>query len=237
MSGIVDFHSHILPEIDDGSTSLAESIAMLKMEARQGIRHVIATPHFYAQYDTPEHFLAKRKTAELRLREEMEKHDGLPQLSVGAEVRFFSGMSHSDLLADLTIDGKRCILIEMPESSWTDTMYRELEQVWVRQGLTPVVAHVDRYITPMRTFHIPERLEELPVLVQANAGFFLRGSTRSLSLKLLRKNRIQLLGSDCHNLTTRHPNLGSAVDVIQRGLGDEALTRIRYYQDTVLMGE
>lgn len=48
MNGIMDFHSHILPGIDDGSASLEESIAMLRMEAEQGITHVIATPHFYA---------------------------------------------------------------------------------------------------------------------------------------------------------------------------------------------
>ena len=50
---MVDFHSHILPGIDDGSASLEESIELLKREAEQGINHVVATPHFYAQHDTP----------------------------------------------------------------------------------------------------------------------------------------------------------------------------------------
>lgn len=237
MSGIVDFHSHILPKIDDGSSSLSESIAMLKMEAEQGIGHVIATPHFYARYDDPKQFLIKRRRAELRLREEMEKYAGLPQLTVGAEVHFFSGMSHSDWLAGLTIGGKRCILIEMPNPPWTDSMYRELENISVRQGLIPIMAHMDRYIAPFRTHHIPQRLDELPVLVQANASFFLQNSTRSMALKLLRKNYVQLLGSDCHNLTSRQPNLGSAVDVIQHRLGGDVLDRVRYYQNEVLIKE
>lgn len=235
MSGIIDFHSHILPQIDDGSSSLEESIAMLKMEAEQGIRHVIATPHFYARYDDPEQFFTNRKAAEQLLRQEMEKHEGLPELSVGAEVHFFSGMSQSDLLPGLTIDGKKCILIEMPNAPWTDHMYRELEYISERRGLIPIVAHIDRYIAPFRTFQIPEKLEQLPVLVQANASFFLRGSTHSLALKLLRKDRIHLLGSDCHNLTTRPPELGGAEDVILRRLGEEPLERIRYYQNEVLM--
>lgn len=237
MNRIVDFHSHILPGIDDGSQSLEESIAMLKLMAQQGIRHVIATPHFYARYDDPEQFLLQREKAEKCLRREMEKYEGMPELTVGAEVHFFSGMSHSDLLNDLTIGGKRCILIEMPDVPWTDSMYRELEYLSLRRGLLPIVAHVDRYIAPLRTFGIPQKLEQLPVLVQANASFFLRGTTRSLALKLLRKNQIQLLGSDCHNLTTRKPNLDGAVELIRQRLGDEGLDRILYYQDEVLMNE
>lgn len=237
MSVITDFHSHILPGIDDGSSSLAESIEMLRMEAQQGIRHVIATPHFYARYDDPKQFLINRRKAELRLREALEKEPGLPEVTVGAEVHFFSGMSHSDLLPYLTIGPKSCILIEMPDSPWTDSMYRELENISARQGLVPIVAHVDRYIAPFRTHQIPQRLEELPVLVQANANFFLRSNTRSLAMKMLKKNQIQLLGSDCHNLTTRQPNLGYAVEVIQRRLGPDVLDRIQHYQDQVLMDE
>ena len=86
MNGIIDFHSHILPGIDDGSQSVEESIALLRKEAEQGVTQVIATPHFYPRYDAPEQFLKRRSEAEAALREEMSKHSGLPQLFVGAEV-------------------------------------------------------------------------------------------------------------------------------------------------------
>ena len=94
----IDAHSHILPGIDDGSKSLERSIEMLKMEARQGIDHVIATPHFYAKYDDPDKFLQRRAAAERELRAEMVKIPGLPSLSVGAEVYYFRGMSVSQYL-------------------------------------------------------------------------------------------------------------------------------------------
>ena len=99
MNTVTDFHSHILPGIDDGSASLQESIAMLKMEAEQGIRHVVATPHFYPRHDSPERFLSRRDDAEARLREEMEKYPWLPSLEIGAEVYFFRGISESDVLS------------------------------------------------------------------------------------------------------------------------------------------
>lgn len=235
MSAVIDFHSHVLPGIDDGSRNVAESIAMLQAEAAQGIDCVVATPHFYAQHDSPEHFLEKRAEAARRLREEMAKYDGLPELLLGAEVYFFPGIAQSDALSALTIEGKMSILIEMPNPPWSEVMYRELEEICTRRDLVPILAHVDRYIRPLRTYHIPQRLEELPVLVQANASFFLHRSTCSMAEKMLKKGQIHLLGSDCHNMTTRVPNLGQAIDQIRKHCGESYIERIASYQEDALL--
>ena len=113
-------------------------------------------------------------------------------------------------------------------------MYRELEELYVRRGLTPIVAHVDRYISPFRTFGIPKKLEELPVLVQANAEFFLNRYTADMALRMLKKERIHLLGSDCHDLHSRKPNLGDAVDLIQKRLGGQVVSGINSLSQDVL---
>ena len=235
MIEIVDCHSHVLPGIDDGSASVEESLILLQKEAEQGISHVLATPHFYAQYETPESFLRKRQESEDRLRAAMQEYDGLPRLSVGAEVYFFRGMSETECLSQLTIDGKQYILIEMPPAPWSDSMYRELEDIWHKRRITPVIAHIDRYIRPFRTYQIPEHLARIPVLVQANAGFFLNKRTRRLALGLLRSKQIHLLGSDCHNLTNRPPRLGEAVEVIVKHLGQPALLQLQSWQNELLL--
>lgn len=233
MSTVVDFHTHILPGVDDGSASLEQSIAMLQKEKEQGIEHVIATPHFYAQHDKPEHFLRKRAEAEKLLRAEMAKHEGLPQLSIGAEVYYFNGIADSDVLSELTIDKKRFILIEMPMPPWSERVYRDLENIWIKQNLMPIVAHVDRYIEPFHTHKIPERLERLPVMVQANASFFLERSTKRMALRMLQQGRIHLLGSDCHDLSDRAPNLGEAVKVIRQKFGRDIISYINAHEDEV----
>ena len=237
IQGIVDFHSHILPEMDDGSRSVEESIAMLRMASEQGIRHVVATPHFYPKHDAPEQFLKRRVAAEAVLRAEMEKHSGLPSLSMGAEVYYFPGISNSEAMAELTIDHKKCILIEMPTPPWSDAMYRELEGLYTKQGLIPIVAHVDRYIGRFRTFGIPQRLAELPVLVQANAEFFLQKSTSAMAFRMLKRNGIHLLGSDCHNLDSRKPNLRAALELIERRMGSTPLAAIQESQAYALQNE
>ena len=224
---MVDFHTHILPGIDDGSDSLETSLEMLQQLRRQGVEQVVATPHFYADRDRPESFLRARDAAEKILRQAMEQEAHLPQLRIGAEVYFFHGMSESSFLPQLTIRGSNAIMIELGPAPWGKSVYRELEQIYSRWGIVPVIAHIDRYISPLRDYGIPAQLEQLPVLVQANGSFFTRRFTAGMALKMLRKGQIHLLGSDCHDLHERKPDLGDALQVISRRLGQETIERIR----------
>lgn len=236
MSKLVDFHSHVLPGIDDGSASVEESMAMLRLEAEQGISHVIATPHFYAQHDAPEKFLRRREEAANMLDSEMEGKEGLPSLTLGAEVYFFPGMSDSEILPRLTVGQSRFILVEMPMADWSDRMLRELEHIHMKQGLVPILAHIDRYIRPLGANRLLQRLDSLPVVIQANASFFLHPTTRGLAVRMLREGRIQLLGSDCHNMTDRKPNLQSAEAFITRKFGSGILDAIVETQADILQG-
>lgn len=230
MRAWADTHSHILPGVDDGSRSAAESLKMLRREADQGIRQVVATPHFYAHRDNPERFLERRAAAWERLQAAMADQPELPRVTLGAEVYYFSGMSESDALDRLCLGDSRCLLLELPRAPWTESMYREMEAIYVKRGITPIIAHIDRYIAPFRTHGIPRRLEGLPVLVQANAEFFLDWRTAPLALRLLKADRIHLLGSDCHDLKSRKPNLGEALRLIENRLGEDALQRIHAYE-------
>lgn len=232
---LTDFHSHILPGMDDGSDSMEETLAMLRLEAAQGITHVIATPHFYPRHDAPERFLERRAHAEQQLHAALAAEAGLPRVSVGAEVCFFPGMSQWEMLPQLTVGEGNCILIEMPPPPWSDGDYRELERIWQYRGLIPIVAHIDRYIRPFRSYGMLRQLSELPVLVQANADFFLTRATASMAMGLLKADQIHLLGSDCHNMTDRKPNLAPALQRIERKLGEAVISRIQRYEDTVLL--
>lgn len=228
-----DFHSHILPGVDDGSPDAATSLEMLGRESAQGISRVVATPHFYARHERPERFLERRERAEEALRRAMAQRDGLPELLVGAEVHFFRGIAESEFLPQLTIRGTNSILVEMPPAPWPEALCRELADIWDKRGITPIVAHIDRYIGPFRTHGIPKLLQELPVLVQANASFFLDRATARMALNMLKADRIQLLGSDCHNLTDRKPDLGEAVSRIEKKLGRGPIAQIQKYETLV----
>lgn len=233
MRTCTDFHTHILPGVDDGSRSVEESAALLRLEAEQGIRRVVATPHFYANQDSPDRFIRRREAAWSKLRGITEGQPELPELILGAEVYYFPGMSECEVLQELTVGKTGYMLLEMPCSPWTESMFREIEAIQRKQGLTPVIAHIDRYISPFRSYGIPERLEELPVLIQANASFFLNRFSSGMAIRMLRQGRIHLLGSDCHDLNRRKPNLASALTGIEKRLGETALSRILENEETV----
>lgn len=230
---VTDFHSHILPGIDDGSGSVDESVELLRLEAAQQVERIVLTPHFYAHHDSPDRFLKRRERAMEELRGAT-AGQRLPALYLGAEVSYFRGMSSSDALRELTIGGTNHILVEMPMGRWTGEMYRELGDISYRQGLTPIVAHIDRYIAPFAAHGIPERLAELPVLVQANGTFFLKRTTSHMAMRLLKDGLIHVIGSDCHNLTDRTPNLGSVRKAVERRLGEGALGWIRRNESDIL---
>lgn len=232
--GIVDFHTHILPCVDDGSRSIEESVAMLRMEAEHGVSKVVLTPHFYANHDSPKRFLERRRHAEEALKTAIAAQQGMPELLIGAEVHYFEGISDSENLSDMAIRGTNAVMIEMPMRHWSDRMLGELEGIYQKQKLTPIVAHIDRYISPLATHGLPERLAELPVFVQANGSFFLHCFTRGLAIRLLKQGKIQLLGSDCHDLKSRLPNLGDSLRVIRRYLGEESISYINAQEADLL---
>ncbi len=234
MLNVSDFHSHILPGMDDGSQTVEESVALLELEAAQGIGHVVLTPHFYPQNESPREYLRRRDKAEALLRSALVGRKDIPDLTIGAEVSYYLGMSQSEELPLLALEGTDCILVEMPPAPWPKSVWRELQAIREEWGLTPIIAHIDRYIRPLRTYGIPRRLRECGLLVQANGNFFIRRETEHMAMRMLRAGQIHLIGSDCHNLETRRPNLMDAAGKIERKLGRKALDRISETEQSIL---
>lgn len=231
---LVDFHTHILPNFDDGSKSVEESIQMLTLESEQGIKEVVLTPHFYPTEDDPKTYLERRKRAYETLVLEASKYEGLPTLYLGAEVYYFDGIGKWEGLKDLTIENTNYVLIEMPLAPWTNRMYKELEDIAHNLGLIPIIAHMDRYIAPFKTHDIPNKLAKLPVLVQVNSSFFLKPKTSFMAFKLLKDGKIQLVGSDCHNMEYRLPNMQVTINKIVSKLGLEMIENINAYEKQIL---
>lgn len=156
----------------------------------------------------------------------------MPQIQVGAEVYYFPGMGRADKLASLCIDGTDIILIEMPFDQWTQDILNEIRNVLTRQKLRVVLAHVERYPEFQRDRQIWDQVMRLPLTLQVNAGSFLKSrGKRKFCLNLLKDHENVILGSDCHNLRNRVPNLEEARKVIVRKLGQQ---RTELLDDTVM---
>ena len=223
---MIDWHIHILPMIDDGSRNVAESVAMLNMQMSQGVNTVIATPHFFANDETVDSFLDRRKSAWELLKTELP--DEHPQIKLGAEVKYYQGISRMEGLEALKIEGSKLLLLEMPMTGWTEYMVRELIELSGKSSIRIVLAHIERYLS-LQKQAVWERIYDSGILMQVNASFFTTLASKRKAISLLRKGKIHFVGSDCHNMTSRSPQIGKAFEIIQKKLGDNYLSQMNEY--------
>lgn len=223
---MIDWHSHILPAMDDGSKDPDESMAMIDALAAQGVDTVIATPHFYANDESVETFLSRRANS-YRL---LQTRDIYKKIRVicGAEVRYYPGISRMGGLDKLTIGESKLLLLEMPFAKWSEHTIKELLELANMRGLRIIMAHIERY-PALRDSHLLETLINNGIQMQVNASFFERFHTKRKAIKLLASGYIHFLGSDCHNMTTRAPKMDVAYDFIRNKLGKDFKIQMNEY--------
>lgn len=200
---MTDFHTHILPGIDDGSKSVQESLAMLREESRLGIDSVVLTPHYYAEENAPAEFLKRRYSAWKKLTPYMTPE--LPRVRLGAEVQYFEGICGVEDVRHMRIVGTDLLLLEMPFTRWTERMVEDVMELNDRRDLQIVLAHIERYLR-FQQKDVWRRLLDCGILMQSNVSFFGRWKTRRGAMTMLERGEIHLVGSDCHNMESRRPN-------------------------------
>lgn len=227
---ICDFHGHFLPGMDDGSSCVEESVKMLQASQKQGIGKMFATPHYYSN-ETVDAFLARRQNSWEQLREAISGKN-LPQIVLGAEVAYRQGIGNCEDLEKLCLGNSRYLLLELPFGSWDGMLYRDISTMANVRGIIPIIAHVERYLQFQPKKYI-ERLMEQDVIIQMNASALLSWRGRFAAKRLLKNGIVHLLGSDCHNMTTRKPNLGEALDILEKQGMDNLLMQMEYLSQDI----
>lgn len=221
---MIDFHSHIIPKIDDGSKSVEMSVEMLHLSFSQGVTDIVATPHFYINNNDADRFLKIRSHCLKKLEPVLD--DKMPNIYLGSEVYFFNGMSTYEGLDRLTINNSRYLLLEMPFVKWTRSIIDEVDNLIHQRGFKIIIAHIERYLDFQKgTDNISELLSLNP-LVQMNGEYINSFFTKKKALNFINNGVVQLIGSDCHNLDSRKPNLDKAYAIIENKLGADAVNKI-----------
>ena len=238
---MIDVHTHILPAMDDGSKDLNMTAEMIRTEAAQGVRKIVATPHFYAHRTKIDEFLERRSRRLQQVSGLFASESDLPGLAYGAEVYYFPGIGSASRIESLCVEGTDILLLEMPFAQWTDQEYMDVSDLIKRKHLHIVLAHIDRYWGLQRKKQIWNDIMDLPLTRQINAESLLAGGAKRFSVKFLKQHGRVVLGSDCHNLTSRPPNLSQARELIKKKIGSEVLTQIdalaeNLYKDAALCG-
>lgn len=204
---------------------------MLELSRQQGVSIVVATPHFYPLREQIEKFLQRREKAMAAV---AYQQDTMPQLLLGAEVAYFRGIGTCSQLDRLCLGDSRLLLLEMPYTPWTNQMVDEVCKLQ-RQGVLPVLAHIERYYKRDQFLKYKDELLEWGICFQASAAGFVDRKTAGRTLKLLQNGQMHFVGSDCHNMAQRKPNLDQAGQIIYHRLGPEAIRWLDRLADELLV--
>ena len=229
---MIDLHTHILPEMDDGSQSVVETKEMFEMLAKQGIDTVVATPHLYLDETGIKEFLDRREESVKKLTDNIKSDERLA-LALGAEVQFVPELHAMDDVEKLCLSGTRYLLVEMPFCEWSGYTYKYLNNLYTMRGIRPIVAHVERYLVYQREDEadVLRKLKESNALIQVNSEFFINKASRRKALSLVKKRLINFMGSDAHNMENRKPEIIGAFDIIYDKLGDDGIDAFEYWED------
>lgn len=227
----MDIHTHILPGVDDGSSNMDETMKMVDIAYREGIRIIMATPHYGAWnpgYDKSEAVAACR-----RVRDRMRGVYPDMNLYIGNELYYNPGIVE-DLKSGkaLTLGGTSYALVEFAVDESYKMIYSGLRE-FIMEGYRPVIAHIERYRYLQNDIDRVKELVELGAYVQINARSFLSGRVDKRSSKrtswcveLLQNDLVHFIASDCHNCESRSPIMETAVRQMVRFTDKETVYRI-----------
>jgi len=232
---MIDFHTHILHEIDDGSASVKESVALIKQLKQQGVNDIVLTPHFYAYSSSAESFNELKNKSLKALIEELKTENIEVNLYSGCEVFFFEELWRIDNLKDFCIKGTEYMLLEMPFTKWTGSMVRSIERL-MGKGITPIIAHFERYIKHKENLAKIYELVGMGAILQTNCAYVNKFSTRRKAVHFIRKGLVSLIGSDCHNTVDRVPEYSKAMKYLEKKLHKESYRRFLGIQRKILSG-
>lgn len=225
---MIDIHSHFLPKIDDGSKSSDMSLQMLQKSYAYGIDVMVATPHFYIKQNPVDKFIAHRTASYDALKRKIDTTgvSDIPNIRLGAEVYYFGGLSELPDIEQLCIENTAYLLLEMPFEPWTQKVIADVERLVDNRKITPIIAHIDRYLHYQKDYSYIEELIAMGCVIQMNGDFINGFFTKREALGLLKDGVVSLLGSDCHNMDKRAPNLDKSFAVIEKRLGKQMLDKI-----------
>ncbi len=214
----LDIHSHILHRIDDGAEDLSVSLTLLKDIYNQGITDIIATPHFYPIYDNLEDFCSKRQKRYLELKH-ASKNTTHPNIYLGCELLYYSGLSYASSLEDFTIEKSKYILLEPEYSLINNKFFNEL--LHLRQlGYEPIIAHIERYKKAKGFKKFLKFVDINSIKTQVNATAFYNKHYNRLIKKMVKQDIITYIASDTHSIDIRPPMINGALKIITEKYGE-----------------
>ncbi len=223
---MIDIHTHIIFDVDDGPSTIEESLALIGESYRQGVRTIVSTSHRRRDlFKTPEekiweNFKQVKEAAEA-------KFEGL-EILYGGELYY-----NNALLEKLEhhkvprMAGTQFALIEFSMTTPWKEIHEAVNKV-LMLGVTPIIAHIERYNALENQEDRVRELINMGCYTQINSAHVLKAKLfgdkyrqfKKRARYFLEKNVVHIVASDMHNLGPRPPYMDQARDIITRDFGD-----------------
>ncbi|HGD0934533.1 TPA: capsular polysaccharide biosynthesis protein Cps4B [Streptococcus agalactiae] len=229
---MIDIHSHIVFDVDDGPKTLEESLSLIEESYRQGVRIIVSTSHRRkGMFETPEDIIFKNFSI---VKHEAEKRFEHLQVLYGGELYYTSDMLEKLKLKQIpTLNNTKFALIEFSmQTSWKD-IHTALSNV-LMLGITPVVAHIERYNALENQKERVKEIINMGCYTQINSSHILKQKLfndkhkrfKKRARYFLEENLVHFVASDMHNLDVRPPFLAEAYKIICRDFGKERANQL-----------
>ena len=224
---MIDLHSHILPQIDDGAGSIEESTALLKEAKSAGFNAVFMTPHYIES--SMEETIENKNLLIQEIQNQLKEEDIEIDLYCGAEI-YISPITDK-LLYDKkveTLNNSKYVLLELPRYSVIQYLDEVLSRL-IAQKYIPIIAHPERYDIVQKNPNLLIDLINKGVYFQMNYGSIVGyyGKTAQKTAKiLLKSNMIQFLGTDVHKAGTIYGRVDKIIRKIKKVIGEYELEKL-----------
>ena len=225
---MIDFHSHIIPNIDDGSTSMKDTINMINEARQAGFTEIISTSHYIQKYYDLDCF-EREKMLDIIKKKVSEKNEINIKLYLGSEIYFTPEII--ELVKNKkasTINNTRYLLFELPMNT-KPLFVKEMVYELMQNGYIPIIAHPERYTYVQENIQYIEELAGMGALFQSNYGSIIGmygNSAKKTLKKLLKNNLISFLGSDVHKTGQIYPKIPKALKKLRKILSAEELEKL-----------
>ncbi|MBM7641766.1 capsular polysaccharide biosynthesis protein Cps4B [Streptococcus loxodontisalivarius] len=239
---MIDIHSHIIFGVDDGPKSIEQSLALIDEAYNQGVREIVATSHRRkGMFETPEETIAQNYAS---LNEQVEeRYSGDLKLHYGGELYYSSDIPQK--LDDGLVPrmaGTRFALIEFSMNTPWHEIQTALRNV-IMMGVTPIVAHIERYDALAFKKERVEELIKLGCYTQINSSHVLKAKLFGDKYKVFKKraayfleeNLVHCVASDMHNLDSRPPFMSQAQQLIEKRYGKRRADDLFYNNPKTLL--
>lgn len=215
---MIDFHSHILHGVDDGSEDEDMTVDMLKLAKKSGTTGIVATPHFFrGRFQVPYEEI-KKEVAKLKILANEKDVD--IEIYCGQEVYYTSKILESFQCGDVaTLENSRYMLIELPLREFSvDEVINDIYELQLK-GVVPIIAHPERYKKFIEAPQLINKFIEEGFLFQLNTGSIAGdfGSGVKKTAKLFVKHKIySTIGSDAHRSEVRTTDMTTGIKAIEK---------------------